>query len=294
MLPRAKAFVVWAALAIITAVSVGTAAWMIFDANRSEVAYKQFAKKAADAAAKRSNEDKERSCTPLAAPARAKCEADIDYAAHQAEHDDRDLEAQRTTAIWTRYLGIAGIIGTAFGLLGVALVLFTFREQRKTSRAELRAYISVTLLEMEPQPDDGLIAHIKIMNGGKTPAYKVFQGGDIIVATEDQMLEAMSKHKELPRWGSPKASFTLHAGAEINSDVIPLPFPDRKFSRETLMKVVTGELNLYVYGRVAYEDTFGTAHRTSFGFQQKLASDAPGHIKSIPRSSLAPFNNHST
>ena len=44
-------------------------------------------------------------------------------------------------AIWTRYMGAAAIIGTAFGLFGVALLLLTFMEQRRTSRAELRAYV---------------------------------------------------------------------------------------------------------------------------------------------------------
>jgi hypothetical protein len=135
MLRRVRVVVIWLALAFIAAASIGSATWMIREASHREVAYKQFASDSTQADANRARVDEQRSCGPLTAQARAKCDAEEYYAAHQAQHDDADLEAQRTTAIWTKYLGIAGIAGTAFGLIGVALVLLTFMEQRKTSRA---------------------------------------------------------------------------------------------------------------------------------------------------------------
>lgn len=174
---RIRAFVVWAALIVVAAVSIGGAAWMIRDANRSEVAYKQLSKDSAKTDAQRANINKIRDCGPLAPPTRAKCEAEEDYAAHQAQHDDRDLEAQRTTAVWTRNLGIAGIIGTAFGLLGVALVLLTFMDQRRTSRAELRAYVDVSKTVLG-EIEGAHFIEISITNFGQTPATNVCTWAD--------------------------------------------------------------------------------------------------------------------
>lgn len=185
---RIAAIVVWASLAAIAVTSIGSAAWMILSANGREASYKQYAKDSANTDAERSRVNVESGCGPLSAQTRAKCEAEEYYSAHQAQHDDADLEAQRTTAVWTSYLGIAGIIGTAFGLLGVVLVLLTFRENKRAADAAHDANrpwaegekpndISMSLT------DEGikLSAYVTVVNHGNSPALHVLAQGRLAV-----------------------------------------------------------------------------------------------------------------
>jgi hypothetical protein len=290
---------VWLALLFIAASSIGFAAGMLYKAERSEVSYKQYALNNANADAKRAREYEERNCRPLSPPARDKCVNEQEYAAHQAEHDDRDLEAQRTTAVWTHYLGVAGIVGTAFGLLGVALVLFTFREQRKTSRAQLRAYVGVRIIDLERKPGNKLIANLKLINSGQTPAYHVRHGGDIICTTEEEMRAALSQVKELPKHGKLGSMFTLDAHRE--GFITASPFDAaRTFDDPTLWKVAQDEAKLYIYGEVAYEDTFGTTHKTQYCVDQQILYVQPVDLASpvspfkSGKDRITSFHNHST
>ena len=53
--------------------------------------------------------------------------------AREGQHDERDLEAQLVTSVWTHYMGLAAIGGTAFGIIGIFLVLATFRETKRSA-----------------------------------------------------------------------------------------------------------------------------------------------------------------
>jgi len=45
------------------------------------------------------------------------------------------IESQQAMALWTRYMGIAAIIGITVGIIGTGLIFFTFWETRKGTRA---------------------------------------------------------------------------------------------------------------------------------------------------------------
>jgi hypothetical protein len=273
MLRRVGAVLVWVALAIIAAASIGAGAYMIYAANSSEVSYKQFASDSAKADSQRANINKQRSCGPLPTQARAKCEAEEYYSAHQAEHDDRDLEAQRTTAIWTRYLGIAGIVGTAFGLLGVVLVLLTFAEQRKTSRAELRAYVfpeKARLLDgTNPKLREDNVgvpaAEVVIKNFGNTPARNVRHCGALILVPMN-FAEEPRHHPGLEAYiGSTLAPGAWQTGIYALSGA-PIEDLDGRFclSHLGVHDIRAGTWALMLYGKILYEDGFGNSRMTEY------------------------------
>ena len=56
----------------------------------------------------------------------------------QYRHDEADLVAQQTSALWTGVMGIAALIGMALSAVGVALVFFTFRETKHANLLNMR------------------------------------------------------------------------------------------------------------------------------------------------------------
>lgn len=63
------------------------------------------------------------------------CETKAAQESQKTIREIRDLEAQQTMALWTRYMGIAAIIGITVGIIGMGLIFFTFWETRKAAVA---------------------------------------------------------------------------------------------------------------------------------------------------------------
>lgn len=124
-------------------------------------------------------------CVGIAATAHYKCRYDKAQAAREGQHDANDLKAQLVSAIWTRQMGLAAIIGVAVSIVGVILVWITFRAtreanaiSRETMQRQLRAYLDFDGVSwvwpkdgssFDPPP--GLSVRIK--NYGHTPATEI-------------------------------------------------------------------------------------------------------------------------
>lgn len=93
---------------------------------------KEFQAKAS-AYANRAKVGIERRCRALPPQSHFQCVREENQAARDGRHNESDLKAQRLTAIWTRYMGIAAIAGTGFGIIGIALILATFRENKRAA-----------------------------------------------------------------------------------------------------------------------------------------------------------------
>jgi hypothetical protein len=284
------------ALAIIAAASIGSAAWMIWSANGREIAYKQAAHNSREADAKRAHIAIQGSCGPLTTQARAKCEADQYYAAHQAQHDDADLEAQQTTAVWTRYLGIAGIAGTAFGLIGVLLVLLTFRENRRaadearkaneialdTSRRQLRAYVVITEMHgIAFKPDEIPTFAFDFMNCGQTPALRlrVISNPFFYKVEEGEPSIRFELDRDVPH-----STMTLAA-----NDYHTLRDPMRRaFTQEEIGFLESGVYGCIYAGIICYRDIFGKRHMTTFkGKWDADTPNGPGNFRICQRGNHA-------
>lgn len=53
------------------------------------------------------------------------------------QHNETDLVAQQTSALWTSIMGIAAVIGMALSVVGVYLVWTTFHETKRTNRISM-------------------------------------------------------------------------------------------------------------------------------------------------------------
>lgn len=67
------------------------------------------------------------------------CRSEIEQNARRAERDERNLEAQRSVAVWTRAMGVATLIAMTVGIFGLGLIFVTFRETRRAANEGLRA-----------------------------------------------------------------------------------------------------------------------------------------------------------
>jgi hypothetical protein len=99
--------------------------------------------------------------------------------ARNAQHDERDLETQKATAIWTQYMAYAAIGGTAFGIIGISLVLGTFVQNKRSADAAHdanRPWIRVELAKggirgwRFENDNPVFLTNIVMDNVGKSPA----------------------------------------------------------------------------------------------------------------------------
>jgi len=153
-------------------------------------------------------------------------------------------------------LSIGALIFTIFG---TGLLVWTLWETRQTARRELRAYVSIEMVGMEFTLGLGkAFAHIKLKNGGQTPAYLCCHNGNVFVRTDEEA-EHDILHRPHVALGRAQP-FTLHMNDPQGGSIYahdPITLPDLK-------DVVEGDKWVYVFGTVFYRDTFGIDRQTRF------------------------------
>lgn len=178
-------------LVLAAAIGLGGAGYLIYSGITLEDSYQRETKAETRAYSQRAHEAIEGRCRRLPAPRQYECIAEEREAARKGQHDKRDLEAQQVTATWTRYMGIAAIAGTGFGILGIALVLATFWTNKQAAEEAKRSadaahhanrpWLQFTELDVTElrysRPRDGVplgrleaVVTTTVKNIGKTPA----------------------------------------------------------------------------------------------------------------------------
>lgn len=115
------------------------AGWLLASTEQANLYIEQEATKGANAYADPRNIAVEGKCFSLPPAASAKCITAKQEASYEGQRKERDLEAQRVVAVWTRAIGIATIVGMAFGIFGFSLIFVTFRETRRAADAGFTA-----------------------------------------------------------------------------------------------------------------------------------------------------------
>lgn len=179
--------------------------------------------------------------------------------ARQGRDRQFDLEAQMSVAVWTRYMGIAAISGTAFGIVGVALVLLTFMEQRQTTRAELRAYLVLQPVEMEKElviDEQPIKLVMPVENTGATPANEFCVHWAWRITNERPNSDLYDQYLGPYRTWAGEHSFgprqVKRVQAEFNVDEMHRA------------QVLSGAMHLYFFGDIVYKDAFGEQRKTEF------------------------------
>ena len=167
--------------------------------------------------------------------------------------------------------------------VGTALVALTFWEQRRVSRRQLRAYLSV---KMETLSTFGDTKHVQVAfalkNGGATPAYEVVHMGTVVIWDVPLPGDPGELFRKPPARGLPTPG-VIHS-QDDHYGVIESASP---LDIEENVEAITKEQKaIYAVGEVHYRDTFNKKHITEFCFylcgedfrRSSIASKAkPGH-----------------
>jgi hypothetical protein len=167
------------AFGLVAASALGAGGWVISEATESQTLIEQEAAQKAAAYAYRARIRIERDCVRLSSAEKHECVHEAAEAARKGAHDERNLEAQLVTSVWTHYMGLAAIGGTAFGIIGIFLVLGTFRENKRVADAAHDA--NRPWIEVSAKVKDIWAGHngasadidIKMVNRGNSPATDV-------------------------------------------------------------------------------------------------------------------------
>ena len=81
-----------------------------------------------------------------------------------------DLIAQQDMAVWAFGVFLVTTLGLFFSAGGVAALVWTFRETRKMTQAQDRAYLRIEQGHLQHDPTYGLSYSLQIHNSGNTPA----------------------------------------------------------------------------------------------------------------------------
>lgn len=260
-------------LIVVGLAAAGFASWLWTSTETDHLEIEQQAAESADAYADPSNIAVEGECLTLPKARRADCITAEREASYEGQRNARDLEAQRVVATWTRAIGIATIIGMAFGIFGLSLIFVTFREARRAAdagfraneiaednaRRQLRAYVNVTNVKAEGiQPGIKPRFEIEINNGGQSPAYAC------TIQTFFHYCEGCDPdYVKIPMRGSGRRSNTAILPGKPSFSGLP---SDRALETGEYLQILSGVGTFVFGGYVAYRDIFGRHHRTLFRY----------------------------
>jgi hypothetical protein len=164
---------------------------------------------------------------------------------------------------WKRWKPSKRIIGTAGVIAGIGYAVITYcqwRDVRNNFLLDQRAWLGITRIDANLDPSKPTNILIHVSNSGKTMARR---------ARSNHIVEC------LPRGAPPQF---LDAEGKTASSTVIAPGSERVFTHVNICSsktdgeeeparvrdVLTGALDLYVYGTIWYEDIFGTGHWTTF------------------------------
>lgn len=170
----------------------------------------------------------------------------------------RSAQAAETSAYWSKWASLVGIVGTAAVLVALYMALEANRIARNTAARQLRAYVAVDHIVMsDPVIGYSPTATLKVTNFGQTPAHRfevMSRSGWGPAGNEDFDISAYLEEPgpSAPSSLAPGASSLAYPGAGLTWTAVL----DGQFK--------AGKLRLIVFGYVEYVDIFGIARRTEF------------------------------
>ncbi len=173
----------------------------------------------------------------------------------EANRDDPPVPPKPMTSFekWTLFLGFFG-----FGVLTIQTGL-----TRDTMRLQARAWVSIpgVVGKNEIQVGAPLSVGVKITNSGSSPALKMRLR--ITIAEVPKTLIS-----DLPRQMSDGQSVrspaVLYPGQEVEGRTGYVN--GEAISKALIDALACGDVKVFIYGRVDYEDVFGRAHSSKFCF----------------------------
>jgi hypothetical protein len=166
---------------------------------------------------------------------------------------DQVAESNRLNSLNLRMLVLTLFLTT----IGTGALVWTLFDTRRTSRAELRAYVWAKPISFNVNTDRSVTVGFRLTNNGQTPAYECAHYGVVDTFENDEVAEANIRND--PPTRGRRVNTPLHPGEDPSVWNVS---SDGPIGVERLRKVADGALNLYVHATVIYTDTFGRPHRT--------------------------------
>lgn len=218
-------------------------------------------------------------------------------------HDERnsDLCAQWKAADAAKDAAQYALWGLLVGIAGTGLLFVTFRETRKVSRAQLRAYVSITpgsLKIVDGKNGKTITASLKIKNSGQTPAYEVVWSGNVVPLSTEQAPDFFSESNDAPSAIRDQRPTVIHNTDDIDGDLESVD----PISGSEWDDILNQNKFLFLYGVGEYRDVFDKRRETQFCFMAEYESMRDGHIGMITGGAKqaplvwqqAPFFNRAT
>jgi hypothetical protein len=134
---------------------------------------------------------------------------------------------------------------------------------KEASRADLRAYFSVTVGNPQLIVGQPIVYQVEYKNVGKTPAYNLGRAAGARPSTGVYKFDMDSLQAHLTR-----TTQTLNPGQSFAGIVKT----DGPFTARDSANIASGKLKLHVFGKYIYDDKFGCEHFARFCYWYNCAT----------------------
>lgn len=174
-------------------------------------------------------------------------------------HRPEDRKAARLALSFQIVLVLTTIVYTFFSYHQWQSMRSELQETRLTREIENRAYLNVKYPKMNKELTTGEqpIATVVIFNTGNTPAQNVTM--TTLIEGVDASKPEPDPRKIVPP-ANPRSVGVIQREVDISTEVSS----STVLTDELIHRVNQGQLRLYVWGLVKYEDMFGKPHRAGF------------------------------
>jgi hypothetical protein len=211
-------------------------------------------------------------CFRLAAGLQHDCITKARNEATAYNNDQQDLVAQRVTALWTKLMGGAAIVGIMLSAIGVVLIWTTFNAAkegnaiaREIGIAETRAYLTTSGGSYRIEPDM-IFLQPMLKNTGKSPAKRITIKSQIRL-----ILASRTKDNQGGQWESVEFNGVCDDIAGGDETLGYAYLSSKDISAERVQKIhSTGRA--YLEGTVSWFDVFSKQQSISFALVCKNAS----------------------
>jgi hypothetical protein len=212
-----------------------------------------------------------------------KCAADYEQQERNTNSSSADQRSYVGLRLFLRCEGVAvdannGTL-TAIGTILLAVItgwlVVVARDQTRTTRRQLRAYLGIdaSAFEMLPKPDStaGIWPNqirLRVENSGQTPAYHVTSH---LNQRWDPHIDAVPADFDFVDCAAKGGRSVAVIGAGKHSP--PIGFG---INAEQFANAAAGKTFLFYYGHIDYRDVFGDPHVTRFCYFLRPHGDRPG------------------